>query len=257
MATTKTIQPTGETITIPAMADQPDMSVVATDLGNITDAVNAQNQALSKVDTAHNFGQYTSLDTFKNDLLTFMRNVASFKTVAIQFVFTQTVAPFMAWSTFSGYAHCIQNGSTSLYFSCDVASNNGEDISIGYSNGTWNINKLVTGIDAALTITRVENAYCGEEQINRLFAVRRGNVLFLNGNLACLQNTTPMNDYVTIATISGWSAISDVHLTVSSQNDATKHIVVHIVNNGTIRIYSSAGTIGSFYRFNVCVPTNA
>lgn len=49
MATTKTIQPTGETITIPAMADQPDMSVVATDLGNITDAVNAQNQALTNL----------------------------------------------------------------------------------------------------------------------------------------------------------------------------------------------------------------
>lgn len=163
MATTKTIQPTGETITIPAMADQPDMSVVATDLGNITDAVNAQNQALSKVDTAHNFGQYTSLDTFKSDLLTFMQNVASFKTVAIQFVFTQTVEPFVAWSTFSGYAHCIQNGSTSLYFSCDVTSNNGEDISIGYSNGTWNIKKLA---DKVTTGTMVIACNAGKTQVS-------------------------------------------------------------------------------------------
>lgn len=61
MATTKTIQPTGETITIPAMADQPDMSVVATDLSNITDAVNAQNQAfanLGRIETAS--GTYTT-----------------------------------------------------------------------------------------------------------------------------------------------------------------------------------------------------
>ena len=41
MATTKTIQPTGATITIPEFTDQPDVRPVATDLGNITDAANA------------------------------------------------------------------------------------------------------------------------------------------------------------------------------------------------------------------------
>lgn len=41
MATTKTIQPTGTTITMPAMTDKPDISVFSTDIGRITDAVNA------------------------------------------------------------------------------------------------------------------------------------------------------------------------------------------------------------------------
>lgn len=130
----------------PAGTDKALVSVINANSDKIDAFAGSTNQALSKVDTAHNFGQYTSLDTFKNDLLTFMQNVASFKTVAIQFVFTQTVEPFTAWSTFSGYAHCIQNGSTSLYFSCDVASNNGEDVSIGYSNGTWNIRKFASNV---------------------------------------------------------------------------------------------------------------
>ena len=41
MATTKTIQPTGTTITMPAMTDRPDASVFSTDISRITDAVNA------------------------------------------------------------------------------------------------------------------------------------------------------------------------------------------------------------------------
>lgn len=71
MATTKTIQPTGETITIPAMADQPDMSVVATDLGNITDAVNAQNQALSKLNNAPSVTDLTTLAPFASGYANF------------------------------------------------------------------------------------------------------------------------------------------------------------------------------------------
>jgi len=43
MATTKTIQPTGTTITMPAMTDKPDASVFSTDVDRITDAVNALN----------------------------------------------------------------------------------------------------------------------------------------------------------------------------------------------------------------------
>lgn len=41
MATTKTIQPTGATITLPEFTDQPDIRPVVTDIGNITDATNA------------------------------------------------------------------------------------------------------------------------------------------------------------------------------------------------------------------------
>lgn len=160
----------------PIGTDQALVSVINSNMDKIDNYAGSTNQALSKVDTAHNFGQYTSLDTFKNDLLTFMRNVASFKTVAIQFVFTQTVAPFVAWSTFSGYAHCIQNGSTSLYFSCDVTSNNGEDISIGYSNGTWNINKLAPNSD--VTVTAYSGTTIVESSVKRIGDLVSGTVVF-------------------------------------------------------------------------------
>ena len=49
MATTKTIQPTGATITIPDFTDQPDVRPVATDLSNITDAANAINTQIEPV----------------------------------------------------------------------------------------------------------------------------------------------------------------------------------------------------------------
>lgn len=55
MATTKTIQPTGQTITIPAMTDRPDASVLATDISRITDAVNAENQVLATHPTFKSF----------------------------------------------------------------------------------------------------------------------------------------------------------------------------------------------------------
>ena len=52
MATTKTIQPTGETINLPEMTDRPDMSVVSTSLGKVVDAVNSDNASLIKTEEA-------------------------------------------------------------------------------------------------------------------------------------------------------------------------------------------------------------
>ena len=54
MATTKTIQPTGTTITVPAMTDAPNMSVVATDIDRITDAANQLNTI--KANIAQSYG---------------------------------------------------------------------------------------------------------------------------------------------------------------------------------------------------------
>ena len=49
MATTKTIQPTGTTITMPAMTDKPNASVFSTDVDRITDAVNALNSNVTNI----------------------------------------------------------------------------------------------------------------------------------------------------------------------------------------------------------------
>lgn len=83
MATTKTIQPTGETITIPAMADQPDMSVVATDLGNITDAVNAQNQALSNQKLLIGTITASTINAFMQSLVGVLDNLVTLSSLSI------------------------------------------------------------------------------------------------------------------------------------------------------------------------------
>lgn len=54
MATTKTIQPTGATITIPAFTDKPDARVFSTDVDNITEAANALNSNVNKLDSNTN-----------------------------------------------------------------------------------------------------------------------------------------------------------------------------------------------------------
>lgn len=64
MATTKTIQPTGTTITIPAMSDRPDASVFSTDVERITDAANALN---SNVETKLNNYSGTHTISLLND----------------------------------------------------------------------------------------------------------------------------------------------------------------------------------------------
>jgi len=68
MATTKTIQPTGETITIPAMTDRPDASVFSTDVSRITDAVNSQNQSLEKLQTATTIPSNTNIKDYCDSL---------------------------------------------------------------------------------------------------------------------------------------------------------------------------------------------
>ena len=113
-------------------------------IGKIKAAVTAVNKSANKVTSAENMGQYTSLDKLKEDLISLMDSEFTFDSRCIQFVFTETVTPFAAWSSFAGYAHCIQRGATSLYFVCNVASNNGEHVIIGYSNGVWTIKKTTS-----------------------------------------------------------------------------------------------------------------
>ena len=65
MATTKTIQPTGQTITIPALPDAPDASVFSDGIGKITDAVNTLNSNI----TASAYETFSSDDSIKAKIL--------------------------------------------------------------------------------------------------------------------------------------------------------------------------------------------
>lgn len=150
MATTKTIQPTGETITIPAMADQPDMSVVATDLGNITDAVNAQNQALSNLKNAVNLatiGTISTLDNLKSDLVSVANGMSTGENKPVMFNGTSSTAPFDNGKTYYGTLCVEYKASNNLYFSVLFHSYNGEIVSVGYDRGAWTIEQLAEKSD--------------------------------------------------------------------------------------------------------------
>ena len=107
-----------------------------------------------------------------------------------------------------------------------------------------------------LSVSYITNNYCTQQAVARMHAYKRGNVLYLNGNLACLANANTMADFVQIATINDWNALDSIYAQVTSQNDASKNILVQIKSDGKISIYSANGTINSFYRFNACIPSN-
>ena len=127
-----------------------------------------------------------------------------------------------------------------------------------------NVKKLLTKIlqdisalntKTSLTITRTENTHVTATNFGRLYAFKKGNMLFLNGNMAA-EYATGFSDLVTIGTIQGWSALSDVYVNVPSQNGGGAVILVAIDTDGTIRIYSSTSFSGApFFRFHVSVPT--
>jgi phage minor structural protein len=119
------------------------------------------------------------------------------------------------------------------------------------NNNIANLNSKTT-----LSIDYVSNAYCSQVAVNRMHAYKYRNVLYLNGNLACLANANTMADFVQIGIINGWNAPDSLYTQVVSQNDASKNILVQIKSDGKISIYSANGTINSFYRFNVCIPSN-
>ena len=55
MATSKTLTPTNETISIPAMTDQPDASVFSNCVDKEADAINALNSKLTTINFQHTF----------------------------------------------------------------------------------------------------------------------------------------------------------------------------------------------------------
>lgn len=106
-----------------------------------------------------------------------------------------------------------------------------------------------------LDITRViSTTYMSDTQFGRVAARRRGNMLFLYFNAEF--TSTGLNassDFVTIATISGWTTGYNTYATIPNQNDSTKVMVLEVRLDGTVRVYSTK-PISGWYRTHVCVP---
>ena len=125
--------------------------------------------------------------------------------------------------------------------------------------GSWVKEPTRAEVDAlnsktTLTLTRTENQWVDATSFGRLYAYKRGNMLWLKGNLL-ITGTASMSDFVNIGTIGGWSAIDTVLLNAVAQGNTFSTLIVQVSTSGTISIYST-NPINTFYRFVATVPCN-
>lgn len=121
---------------------------------------------------------------------------------------------------------------------------------------TANENAISTlNSNSILTITRTENDHVSATSLSRAAARKRGNMLWLSGNLEIAYGGGFGGAFTEVGVISGWNAVNDAYVNVPAQNDGTKVVAVVIRYNGKIEVYSSTAFSGSpFFRFYICVP---
>lgn len=110
----------------------------------------------------------TTLADLKTNLLDAVNGVASGDMLAVRIAPSFSSDGFTSGSTYGGYAYNIYkaNGTTS-YFSVILSNNIGEDMFIGYNNGTWKFNSLNSKLPQANetlygnVITAANNARVG------------------------------------------------------------------------------------------------
>lgn len=109
---------------------------------------------------------------------------------------------------------------------------------------------------ADLAMTRTENDYVDATSFGRMHAQKKGNMLYLNGNLNITQGGT-LSDFVEIGRISGWNSTDSCFVTVMRQGGSSQSpLTVQVLTNGIIQIYGISLSTG-FHRFSVCVPANS
>ena len=107
-----------------------------------------------------------------------------------------------------------------------------------------------------LQITRViSTTYMTDAQFGRIAAWKKHNMLFLKFNAEFTSaGLVASSDFVTIATISGWSALSEAFVSIPKQTDGSKVMTLFVRSNGEVRVHSPQGPISGWFRGYVCVP---
>lgn len=111
--------------------------------------------------------------------------------------------------------------------------------------------------DTQFTLTSTTNSYVSATDFTRMQAYRRNNINILEGNLL-LTNALPSNaTFVTIGTITSWSALTDVSVVAPAQNGSGA-ILVSISAAGVVQIWNGSGTAATgFHRFSLTVPSSS
>lgn len=105
-------------------------------------------------------------------------------------------------------------------------------------------------------ITRViSTTYMTDTQFVRLRAWKKRNMLFFLFNAEFTNaGLLATSDFVTIAKISGWSALSETFVSIPKQTDGSKVMTLFVTSNGEVRVHSPQAAISGWFRGYVCVP---
>lgn len=108
----------------------------------------------------------------------------------------------------------------------------------------------------ALMITRViSTTYMTDTQFGRLHAWKKRNMLFFFFNAEFTNaGLSATSDFVTIATISGWNALSETCVSIPKQTDGSKVMTLFVRSNGEVQVHSPQEAISGWFRGYVCVP---
>lgn len=124
---------------------------------------------------------------------------------------------------------------------------------------TGAVNELdgdITSLNGKTTLSTsyISNPHVSSTSFGRVYAYKKGNTLFLNGNLEATW-ASGFSAFVPIGTINGWSAITDVFGMACSQTDPAYGVTFKISASGEISLFASKQWAGTpFMRFFVCVP---
>ena len=107
-----------------------------------------------------------------------------------------------------------------------------------------------------LSVTRViSTTYMTDAQFARIVARKKRNMLFLLFNAEFTSaGLDATSGFVTIATISGWNALSETFLSIPKQTDGSKVMTLSVRSNGEVQVHSPQAAISGWFRGYVCVP---
>lgn len=108
----------------------------------------------------------------------------------------------------------------------------------------------------ALKITRViSTTYMTDAQLARIAAWKKRNMLFFKFNAEFTSaGLDATSGFVTIANISGWSALSETFVSIPKQTDGSKVMTLFVKSNGEVQVHSPQTAISGWYRGYVCAP---
>ena len=105
-----------------------------------------------------------------------------------------------------------------------------------------------------LTVTRTANSYIDATNTALLRAVRKGGMLWFNGNINLSSAVPTGTDLTEIAQISGWSSAYTISATMAGQNGGGV-ILVSINTSGSVQIANGSGASAvGFHRCPMVVP---